>query len=117
MYIYLFSVEKPSKLDSKYIALFIVVIAGCLLLTTIMTISEVIQKQRDARKERLEKRESAKVIINLGSQSSSLLSNNNVKAHRNVQTLRSKGYCSSTTADSFIGTFRSSRFNENVSFR
>lgn len=118
VHFYLFADVYNAGFRSKYIILFVIVICGSILLTTLMAVSEAVQKRREARKERLRKKEatSSMTMTNSRKSSSARASPSHVRDQRS-NVFKDKDRCSSTTADSIIGTFRSSRINENVSFR
>ncbi|XP_067936696.1 neuropilin and tolloid-like protein 2 [Watersipora subatra] len=107
--------------NPKYITLFAVVIVGSIVLTTLMTLVEVLQKQRSAREEARRKSSSTSSSTTLKSAShTSHISLQNTKQRpvNSPCTERSMSVAAgSVTAGSATDTFTSSRLNENVSFR
>lgn len=109
----LFIASRESRFETKYIALFIVVIAGSLLLTSLMTLSEVLQRRKQAREERKENEEE---LLASSTTDQTVSSKQSVK--QDYQGVH-RGHSSPNTGEdgASAGTFRSSKLNENVSFR
>ena len=99
---------------SKYIILFVVVIVGSVVLTTVMTLAEVIQKRRRTKNDLASKKSTT-----MSSIAHSKSNSHTSLEHARHRLLNSpyRDQSSSAPPDSGSGTFTSSRLNENVSFR